>query len=159
MEYEGVRIDKEFLKDYSKQLEKEAACCEENVYAVAEVKFNLASPKQLGEVLFDKLKLDPKAKKTKSGQYATGEDVLMKLASQHKIVEDIIGFRELTKLKSTYIDALPTNDQSENRPGAYLLQPGSCGNRQVKQQQPQPAKHTGAYRTGPRNKKGIYSPR
>lgn len=108
MEYEGVRLDKEFLNEYSKQLEQEAACCEENVYAVAEVKFNLASPRQLGEVLFDKLKLDPKAKKTKSGQYATGEDVLMKLANQHKIVEDILGFRELTKLKSTYIDALPT---------------------------------------------------
>jgi DNA polymerase-1 len=107
MEYEGVRIDKDFLSEYSKQLETEAACCEENVYAVAEVRFNLASPKQLGEVLFEKLKLDPKAKKTKSGQYATGEDVLMKLASQHKIVDDIMGFRELTKLKSTYIDALP----------------------------------------------------
>lgn len=107
MEYEGVRIDQEFLKEYSKELEKEAACCEENVYAVAEVRFNLASPRQLGEVLFEKLKLDPKAKKTKSGQYATGEDVLMRLASQHKIVADIIGFRELTKLKSTYIDALP----------------------------------------------------
>jgi len=108
MEYEGVRIDKDFLNQYSIELEKEAACCEENVYAVAEVRFNLASPRQLGEVLFDKLKLDPKAKKTKSGQYATGEDVLMKLASQHKIVDDILGFRELTKLKSTYIDALPT---------------------------------------------------
>ncbi len=107
MEYEGVRIDKDFLSEYSKELEKEAACCEENVYAVAEVRFNLASPKQLGEVLFEKLKLDPKAKKTKSGQYATGEDVLMKLAAQHKIVDDILGFRELTKLKSTYIDALP----------------------------------------------------
>ncbi len=107
MEYEGVRIDKEFLNEYSRELEKEAACCEENVYAVAEVRFNLASPRQLGEVLFEKLKLDPKAKKTKSGQYATGEDVLMKLASQHKIVDDILGFRELTKLKSTYIDALP----------------------------------------------------
>lgn len=107
MEYEGVRIDKGFLNEYSKQLEREASCCEENVYSVAEVRFNLASPKQLGEVLFEKLKLDPKAKKTKSGQYATGEDILLKLASQHKIVEDILGFRELTKLKSTYIDALP----------------------------------------------------
>ena len=108
MEYEGVRIDKSFLNDYSTQLEKEAAICEESVYAQAGVRFNLASPKQLGEVLFDKLQLDPKAKKTKSGQYATGEDVLLKLASKHKIVDDILGFRELTKLKSTYIDALPT---------------------------------------------------
>ena len=108
MEFQGVRIDKQFLNEYSKQLELEAACCEENVYRIAEVRFNLASPKQLGEVLFEKLKLDPKAKKTKTGQYATGEDVLLKLAAEHKIVDDILGFRELTKLKSTYIDALPT---------------------------------------------------
>jgi len=107
MEYEGVRIDEEFLNDYSKELEKEAKKCEEAVYKTAEVRFNLASPKQLGEVLFDKLKLDPKAKKTKTGQYATGEDVLLKLANQNKIVDDILAFREYTKLKSTYVDALP----------------------------------------------------
>lgn len=107
MEFEGVKIDVDFLNQYSKELETEAKRCEESVYAQAEVRFNLASPKQLGEVLFEKLKLDPKAKKTKTGQYATGEDVLLKLANQHKIVDDILGFRELTKLKSTYVDALP----------------------------------------------------
>ncbi|MDF2191078.1 DNA polymerase I [Paraflavitalea sp. CAU 1676] len=108
MEFEGVRIDVDFLKDYSKQLDKEARQAEENVYQQAGLKFNLASPKQLGEVLFEKLKLDPKAKKTKTGQYATGEDVLLKLSNENKIVEDILAFRELTKLKSTYVDALPT---------------------------------------------------
>lgn len=107
MEYEGVKIDETFLNDYSKELEMEAKKCEESVYEQAGVRFNLASPKQLGEVLFDKLQLDPKAKKTKTGQYATGEDVLLKLAGEHKIVDDILGFRELTKLKSTYVDALP----------------------------------------------------
>ncbi len=107
MEFEGVKIDVPFLRDYSKELETEAKRCEESVYAQAGVRFNLASPKQLGEVLFEKLQLDPKAKKTKTGQYATGEDVLLKLANQHKIVDDILGFRELTKLKSTYVDALP----------------------------------------------------
>lgn len=107
MEFEGIRIDTEFLNDYSKQLEKEAKTAEESVYKQAGVRFNLASPKQLGEVLFDKLQLDPKAKKTKTGQYATGEDVLMKLASNNPIVADILSFRELTKLKSTYVDALP----------------------------------------------------
>jgi len=107
MEYEGIRIDVNFLQDYSKQLEKEAKEAEENVYKLAEVRFNLASPKQLGEVLFEKLKLDPKAKKTKTGQYATGEDVLAKLANNNPIVADILAFRELTKLKSTYVDALP----------------------------------------------------
>jgi DNA polymerase I len=107
MEYEGVKVDVDFLREYSKELEREAAIAEDSVYKQAGVKFNLASPKQLGEVLFEKLKLDPKAKKTKTGQYATGEDVLLKLAHQSKIVEDILVFRELTKLKSTYVDSLP----------------------------------------------------
>ncbi len=107
MEFEGIKVDVDFLNAYSKELEKEAGESEASVYKQAGVKFNLASPKQLGEVLFDILKIDAKAKKTKTGQYATGEDVLLKLAHQHKIVDDILAFRELTKLKSTYVDALP----------------------------------------------------
>ena len=107
MEFEGVRIDEGFLKEYSVELDKEAKAAEERVYAAAGVRFNLASPKQLGEVLFEKLKLDPKAKKTKTGQYATGEDVLQKLAHLHPVPEDVLVFRELTKLRSTYVDALP----------------------------------------------------
>ena len=107
MEFEGIKVDVDFLNEYSKQLEKSAGESEASVYKQAGVKFNLASPKQLGEVLFDILKIDPKAKKTKTGQYATGEEVLLKLANQHKIVDDILAFRELTKLKSTYVDALP----------------------------------------------------
>lgn len=107
MEYEGVKIDVAFLQEYSKELEKDAKEFEENVYSQAGVRFNLASPKQLGEVLFEILKIDAKAKKTKTGQYATGEDVLQKLAANNPIVADILGFRELTKLKSTYVDALP----------------------------------------------------
>ena len=108
MEYEGIRVDMNFLAEYSKELEKDAKKAEESVYQQAGVRFNLASPKQLGEVLFDKLKLDASAKKTKTGQYQTGEDVLLKLAVKgHQIVDDILTFRELTKLKSTYVDALP----------------------------------------------------
>ncbi|RYY52642.1 MAG: DNA polymerase I [Chitinophagaceae bacterium] len=108
MEFEGVRIDQGFLNDYSTALEKEAKIAEESVYEQAGLRFNLASPKQLGEVLFDKLQLDPSAKKTKTGQYQTGEDVLLKLAAKgHSIVDNILAFRELTKLKSTYVDALP----------------------------------------------------
>ncbi|ANI88058.1 DNA polymerase I [Arachidicoccus ginsenosidimutans] len=107
MEFEGIKIDVDFLKNYSVVLEKDAKVFEDNVYEAAGVKFNLASPKQLGEILFEKLKLDPKAKKTKTGQYATGEDVLTKLAVQHKIADDILAFRELTKLKNTYVDTLP----------------------------------------------------
>jgi DNA polymerase-1 len=107
MEFEGIRIDEDFLNQYSKELEAEAKIAEEAVYEQAGVRFNLASPRQLGEVLFEKLKLNDKARKTKTGQYATGEDVLLKLASQHKICDDIMTFRELTKLRSTYVDALP----------------------------------------------------
>lgn len=108
MEYEGVGIDTQFLKEYSKELEKDIKAAEESVYQQAGIAFNLASPKQLGEVLFDKMKLDDKAKKTKTGQYATGEDVLQKLSGKHPIVDNILVFRELSKLKSTYVDALPT---------------------------------------------------
>ena len=107
MEYEGVKVDIDFLNEYSKVLEVDAKISEERVYEQAGVRFNLASPKQLGEVLFDILKLDAKAKKTKTGQYATGEDVLQKMAAKHKIVDDILNFRELTKLKSTYVDSFP----------------------------------------------------
>ena len=107
MEYEGVKVDMDFLNQYSKELETEAKRCEESVYSQAGVRFNLSSPKQLGEVLFEKLQLDAKGRKTKGGQYSTGEDVLLKLSHQNKIVEDILNFRELTKLKSTYVDALP----------------------------------------------------
>ena len=107
MEFEGIKVDVDFLNTYSKELDIDAKKAEESVYAQAGVRFNLASPKQLGEVLFEKLQLDPKAKKTKTGQYATGEDVLAKLANKHKICDDILTFRELSKLKSTYVDALP----------------------------------------------------
>ena len=107
MEFEGVKVDTTFLNDYSKVLEIDVKKSEESVFEQAGVRFNVASPKQLGEVLFDVLKLDSKAKKTKTGQYATGEDILSKMAAKHKIVDDILNFRELSKLKSTYVDALP----------------------------------------------------
>jgi DNA polymerase I len=107
MEYEGVKVDMNFLQVYSKELEAEAAKCEQKVYEQAGIKFNLASPKQLGEVLFEKMQIGVQTKKTKGGQHATGEDVLLKLAKDNPIVENILNFRELTKLKSTYVDALP----------------------------------------------------
>jgi DNA polymerase-1 len=107
MEREGVKIDIPALKDFSALLEKDVAAIETEIHDAAGVKFNIASPKQMGEVLFEKLKLDPKAKKTKTGQYATGEEVLSKLAFEHKIVRDILEYREMQKLKSTYVDALP----------------------------------------------------
>ncbi len=107
IEKEGVKIDIETLNAYSIELQEEITKAELSVYEKAGLKFNLASPKQLGEVLFDHLKLDPKAKKTKTGQYQTGEDVLTLLAHKSDIVKDILDFRQLQKLKSTYVDALP----------------------------------------------------
>jgi DNA polymerase I len=108
MEFEGVRIDTESLAELSVLLEKESQEIEKKVYELAGVRFNLASPKQLGDVLFEKLKLDPKAKKTKTGQYATGEEILSKMANEHPIAEAILDYRQMVKLKSTYVDALPT---------------------------------------------------
>lgn len=106
MEIEGISVNKQFLHDYSDQLEREIAELEKKILILAGVPFNISSPKQLGEVLFDHLKLDPKAKKTKTGQYSTGEDVLQGLI-EHDIVKHILEVRQLQKLKSTYVDALP----------------------------------------------------
>jgi DNA polymerase-1 len=107
MEREGIRINAQFLTDYSIELAKEIGILEKRIHELAGLNFNIASPKQLGEVLFDHLKLDPKAKKTKTGQYQTGEDVLQGL-SEHEIARCILDVRQLQKLKSTYVDALPT---------------------------------------------------
>lgn len=107
MEFEGIRLDVDFLNEFSNKLAVEIAAAEQDVYDQAGITFNLASPKQLGAVLFERMQLDDKAKKTKTGQYATGEDVLLKLKNKHPIVESILKYREYAKLKSTYSDALP----------------------------------------------------
>ena len=107
MEFEGVKIDVDFLNEYSRELDRESKKSEESVYQQVGSRFNLSSPKQLGEILFEKLSLDPKARKTKTGQYATGEDVLAKLAHKNQICVDILAYRQYSKLKSTYVDALP----------------------------------------------------
>lgn len=107
MELSGVKIDTKALAEFSALLQTEIESVEKEIYKHAGVEFNIASPKQLGEILFDRLKLDPNAKKTKTGQYATGEEVLTKLDSDHPILADILNYREFQKLKSTYVDALP----------------------------------------------------
>ncbi len=107
MEHEGVKIDNNALKDLSVLLQSQAIETEKEIYELAGVKFNIASPKQLGEVLFDNLKLDAKAKKTKTGQYQTGEEVLSLLVNVHPLPQKILDFRQIQKLKSTYVDALP----------------------------------------------------
>ena len=108
MEQEGINLDVGFLKSMSVEMQKEIQEFEQKIYETAGEKFNLASPKQLGDVLFDKLKIGgSKQKKTKTGQYATGEEVLSYLANEHQIVKDILEWRQMVKLQSTYIDALP----------------------------------------------------
>lgn len=107
MELEGVNLDVKFLNSLSEQLNSDIATLEKSIYEAAGETFNIASPKQLGDVLFDKLKLVDKPKKTKTGQYATGEEILSYLAKDHPIVQYILDYRGLTKLKSTYVDALP----------------------------------------------------
>ena len=108
MEMEGINLDVDFLKIMSVDMQKEIDIFEQKIYETAGEKFNLASPKQLGDILFDKLKIGgAKQKKTKTGQYATGEEVLSYLANENEIVKDILEWRQMVKLKSTYIDALP----------------------------------------------------
>ncbi len=107
MEIEGINIDEDFLKSLSKELTIDIKSLEKSIYEQAGETFNLGSPKQLGPILFDKLKLVNKPKKTKTGQYSTAEDVLSYLAKDHKIVADILQWRQLQKLQNTYVDALP----------------------------------------------------
>ncbi len=107
MEYEGVRVDPAVLNDLSQELDQESQKAQQTIFELAGEEFNIASPKQLGEILFDKLKLVDKPKKTRTGQYATGEEILVKLADEHEIVQSIMDFRVYQKLKSTYVDALP----------------------------------------------------
>ncbi|HQK39634.1 MAG TPA: DNA polymerase I, partial [Flavobacterium alvei] len=108
MELEGINLDVPFLKSMSVEMAKESAALEQKIYETAGEKFNLASPKQLGDILFDKLKIGgAKQKKTKTGQYATGEEILSYLEKDNPIVKDILEWRQMVKLQSTYIDALP----------------------------------------------------
>lgn len=116
MEIEGINLDKDFLQSLSKELNNDIKTLEQKIYTEAGEEFNIASPKQLGVILFEKMKLVDKPKKTKTGQYSTAEDVLSYLAKDHKIIQNILDFRGLTKLKSTYVDALPTQvDENTGR--------------------------------------------
>lgn len=107
MEFEGIKVDVDALKKYSVQLEKELADLEESIIEDAGERFNIGSPRQLGEILFGKMQLLDKPKKTKSGQYSTSEDILQSITDKHPIVAKILDWRQVGKLKSTYVDALP----------------------------------------------------
>jgi DNA polymerase-1 len=113
MESEGIRVDREFLNELSKALETDIANLEKEIFAEAMEEFNIASPRQLGEILFVKMKITDKPKKTKTGQYSTAEEVLLYHAQEHKIVADVLAWRGLMKLKSTYVDALPKEIQEK----------------------------------------------
>ena len=108
MELEGINLDEAFLNGLSTELDADIKTLEAKIYEIAGEEFNIASPKQLGIILFEKLKLVDKPKKTKTGQYATSEDILSYLAKEHDIIQYILDYRGLAKLKSTYVDALPT---------------------------------------------------
>jgi DNA polymerase-1 len=113
MEKEGIRVDVDFLKSLSQDLGNDIQKLESTIYEIAGEKFNLASPKQLGDILFDKLKIGgAKQKKTKTGQYATGEEILNYLVNEHEIVKAILDWRQLVKLQNTYVDALPNQVDS-----------------------------------------------
>ncbi|MEN8139036.1 MAG: DNA polymerase I [Bacteroidota bacterium] len=111
MEIEGIKIDEDSLAGMSVELEADISKITDKVYAEAGEEFNLSSPKQIGDVLFGKLQLVEKPKKTKTGQFQTSESILSKLAPKHEIVRDILEYRSLVKLKSTYVDALPKEVQ------------------------------------------------
>ena len=108
MELAGIALDRDWLAKESQDLEHDLKKLEEKIFELSGEQFNMNSPKQLGEILFEKMKLDPKAKKTKTGQYATSEDILQKLSSKHEIIQHILEYRTYQKLKSTYVDALPS---------------------------------------------------
>lgn len=107
MEWEGVKVDRDFLSNYSKELANDIAALEKEIHELAGETFNVDSPKQLGVVLFENLKITTEVKRTKTGQYATNEEILSKYQSSHPIISKILDYREVRKLKSTYVDALP----------------------------------------------------
>ncbi|KAA2217874.1 DNA polymerase I [Chryseobacterium sediminis] len=116
MELAGISLDEKWLAQESVDLENDLKQLETTIFELSGEEFNMNSPKQLGEILFEKMQLDPKAKKTKTGQYATSEDVLQKLSSKHEIIKHILEYRTYQKLKSTYVDALPSQiDKDDNR--------------------------------------------
>ncbi len=107
VEVEGIKVDKSALKEISNELKDDIEKLKTDIWALAEQEFNIDSPRQVGEILFDKLKVSDKVKKTKTGQHSTGEEVLAELSGAHPIIDKILDYRELQKLKNTYVDALP----------------------------------------------------
>ena len=125
-------------KFYAKQIIQ----LEKEIIELAGEEFNISSPKQMGPILFEKLKIDTNARKTKTKQYSTAEEVLVRIADRHPIVNKILEFRGLKKLLSTYVEALPLLVNSENRQVAYFLQSGNSSNRSFKFSESKSAKYS-----------------
>ncbi len=154
MERIGVKINADFLKIMSKKLAHEMARIEKTIYELAGTEFNINSPKQLAEILFVKLKLTP-TKKTKTG-FSTNVDVLEELAPVHPLPAEILKYRTLSKLKSTYIDALPLDDQSENGQAPHLAQPDRDRDRQAFKQRSEPPEHPHTHRSRAGDQTGVH---
>ena len=114
MERVGINLDSHFLKNLSKKTTKDLNILKEKIYKIAGVEFNISSPKQLGEVLFERLKISSKPKKTKTGQYSTSEDILAELIDENIIIELILEYRSISKLLNTYINSLPKQVSSKS---------------------------------------------
>ena len=129
MEFAGVKIDKEALANFSKELEGIISNLEEEIYGLAGHEFNIGSPKQLGVILFEELQIDPKPKKTKTGQYSTNEETLVKYQNDQPIVSKLLEYRQVVKLKSTYVDALPEliNPKDERIHTTYMQAVAATG--------------------------------
>ena len=142
LEREGVRLDVALLATQSRHIEQELSSLGARIFQLAGQEFNVNSPKQLSEVLFEKLKLSTPRIRGKARSVSTAADVLEDLALTHDLPKLILEWRALSKLKGTYIDALPQLITPGHRPPAYVVQPGRCRDRPTEQQRPEPAEHS-----------------
>ncbi len=131
MERNGVKLNQEDLKAISADLREDIICLEKEIYSLAGTEFNISSPKQLGDILFLKLKLDEKARVTKTKQFVTNEEILQRLTGKHPIVDKVLEYRGLKKLLSTYVEPLPQLVDKKTGRIHTSFQPGSCSNRQA----------------------------
>ncbi len=151
MERAGVRIDTGRLRELSARLEQDLARLTEEIYALAGTPFNINSPKQLGEVLFERLKLQPQGKTTKTKAYSTSAEVLEALAAEHPVVRKILDYRQLAKLKGTYVDALPQLISPEDGRLHTTYNPAGAATGRLQLHRPQPPEHPRPHRARPRD--------
>ena len=148
MECRGIKVDRVALAELSRDFARRIAETEQAIFRAVGNEFNIGSTKQLGDVLFDKLGL-PGGKKGKTGAYGTDASILEELAPLHEVPGHVLEWRQLTKLKSTYADALGRRDRRRDRAGAHLLRARGGGDRTVLVEQSQPAEHSDPHRGGP----------